>query len=127
MDRDVALLAALAVHLAAAAVHGATHGLVPVPLPAWANALVLGTVVVGPVAGVALARRGHPVGVPLFTASMTAAFLLGLALHFSVETPDRIDLVPAGPWRLHFQASAVGVAAVQALGIAVGAWHLRTA
>lgn len=127
MDRDVALPAALAVHLAAAAVHGATHGLVPVPLPSWVNVLVLGTVLVGPVAGVALARRGHPGGVPLFTASMAAALLLGLALHGLVETPDRLDLVPAGPWRLHFQASAVGVAAAQALGAAVGVWCWRTA
>lgn len=122
MGRRVALPAVLGLHLAVAAVHGTTHSLVPVPLPWWVNLLVLGTVFAGPVAGVALARRGHPAGVPLFTVAMAGALLLGGVLHFLVENPDNVRALPASPWRGLFRASAVGVAVAPAIGTAAGAW-----
>jgi hypothetical protein len=127
VDRQLNLLlpATLVVHLLAAVAHGSTHALVPVPLGPWLNALVLATVFLGPIAGVALASRGHPLGVPLFTATMAAGLLLGITLHFVVENPDHVHAVPASPWRLPFQASAVGVALTGALGAVVGAWCWR--
>jgi ABC-type xylose transport system permease subunit len=120
VDRRVVLSAALVAHLVVAAAHGATHSLIPVHLPAWLNVVVVVTTFLGPVAGVALAWREHPLGVPLFTASLAAALLVGGALHFGFESPDHVHAVPAGRWRPSFRASAVGVAVTEAVGVAVG-------
>lgn len=126
MDRRLILSVVLAFHLAVAIVHGASHALLPVPLPPWQNVLVLGAVFIGPIVGVALTLRGHPLGLPLFTISMFGALLLGGILHFLVENPDHIHTIPEGRWRLSFQVSAVGVAVMPAVGTAVGAWYWRT-
>lgn len=123
MDRAVGLAGALGLHLLAALVHGSAHALLPVGLPAWADALVLATVFVGPIAGVWLDRRGHRVGLPLFTLSMAGALLLGLTLHFVVPGADNVATLPVDPWRLPFRVSAVAVAVTPALGAAVGAWY----
>lgn len=126
MDRRVVLLATLVVHLAVAVAHGSTHALVPVGLPAWVNVVVLLTTFLGPIAGVALAWRDRPLGVPVFTLSMTAALLVGGYLHFVLENPDHVHAIPAGPWRLPFRATAVGVALTEAAGAVVGArfWYV---
>lgn len=115
----------LVLHLAAATTHGLTHGLVPVPLPAWQNVLVVATTFLGPALGVVLHRRGHRSGLALFSVSMAAAFVLGVALHFVVDSPDHVHAVPAGTWQLPFQVTAVGVALTPALGAIVGVWSLR--
>lgn len=122
MDRRLILLVALGAHLAVAVVHGTSHALLSVTLPAWQNGLVVLTTFLGPVAGVTLAVRGHPWGIPVFTASMTGALLLGGFLHFLVENPDHVRALPSGPWRRPFQASAVGLALVDTAGLAVGSW-----
>lgn len=121
MERRVALVGVLGLHLAVAVAHGAAHELVPVWLSAELNALVALTTFLGPVAGVALAWRGHRLGVPLFTVSLAGAFLLGLVLHFLVENPDHVQAVGAGPWQLSFQATAFAVGLTAALGTVVGA------
>ncbi|WP_440991595.1 hypothetical protein [Haloarchaeobius baliensis] len=115
----------LVVHLVAATTHGLTHGLVPVPLPPWQNALVVATTFLGPIFGVVLHARGHRSGLPLFTVSMAGAFLLGVLLHFVVESPDHVHAVSAGTWQLPFQVSAAAVALTPLLGVVVGAWSLR--
>lgn len=127
MDRRVVLLAALVVHLAVASAHGLTHSLVPVHLPAWLNAIVAATTFVGPLAGAVLAWREHPLGVPLFTLSLAGALLVGGVLHFGIETPDHVHAIPAGPWRVPFQVSAVGVALTETVGTAIGGryWYTR--
>lgn len=125
MERRVVLLVLLVVHLAVASFHGTAHALVPVTLPAWQNALVVLTTFLGPVAGVALAWRDHPLGVPVFTLSMAGALLLGGVLHFAVENPDNVGAVPPDAWRLPFQVSAAGVAALPLIGLVVGAAYWR--
>lgn len=90
MDRRVVLLGLVAAHLVVAAVHGTAHALVPVRLTAWGNAVVVATTFVGPVVGLALAWRGHPLGVPVFTASMAGTLALGGVLRFLVENPDHV-------------------------------------
>lgn len=122
MERRVILAAVLLVHLAVALLHGATHALVPVSLTAGQNAVVALTTFVGPIAGVALAWRGHPLGVALFTLSMAGALAVGGYLHFLVENPDNVRAIPPGAWRLPFQASAAAVALSPAVGTVVGAW-----
>lgn len=123
------LLGALGLHLAASVFHGLTHGLVPVGLAPWQDAVVLATTFVGPIAGAAVTLRGDEratlvrrAGLALFTVSMAGALVFGWYFHFVVWNPDHVHAVPADPWRLPFQASAVGVAAANALGVAVGLW-----
>lgn len=120
MDRRVALSGVLGLHLLAAVAHGTTHGFVPVWLTVEQNVVVALTTFVGPVAGVALDRRGHPLGLPLFTLSMAGALLVGGGLHFVVENPDHVGAIPAGPWRVPFQLSAGGVGLTAALGAVIG-------
>jgi len=126
MDQRLTLSVVLAFHLAVAIVHGTSHALLPVPLPPWQNVLVLVAVFIGPIVGVVLALRGHSLGLPLFTISMLSAFLLGGVLHFLVENPDHIHMIPEGRWRLPFRMSAAGVAVMPAVGTVVGAWYWRT-
>jgi hypothetical protein len=126
MTRCPTLALGLAVHLVVALAHGATHGLVPVTLPAWQNAVVIATVFVGPVLGLVLDRNGNPAGVPLFTATMAAAFLVGATLHLVVENPDHLRQIPADPWRQPFQVTGLAVVATPAVGAVLGArrWWL---
>lgn len=125
MNRRAVLLAVLGAHLAAGVAHGSTHAAVPVPLSAWQTAVVAGTTFVGPVAGVLLDRREHPLGLPLFVASMAGALAFGGVFHFLVENPDHVGAIPAGRWQLPFGASAVAVAVTDGLGVVVGAWYWR--
>lgn len=123
--RRTVLVAVLLGHLAVSAFHGATHGLVPVPLAPWQNAVVALATFVGPVVGVTLAWREHPVGIPLFTVSMAGALAFGGYFHFVVENPDHVASVPTGRWQLAFQGSAVGVLLANALGAVVGVAYWR--
>lgn len=126
MDRNLILPAVLGLHLAVAVGHGASHGLLGVGLPAWQNGLVVLTTFVGPIAGVALDRRDHRLGVPLFAVSMAAGLVLGGLLHFLLENPDHVRALPGGPWQRPFQASAVGIALTQAGGVLAGGWAWAT-
>lgn len=127
MDRGLTLWLLVGVHLVVAMVHGSSHALVPIELGPVVNGLVLLTVFLGPVVGVVLERRGHPLGIPLFTLSMAGALVLGGLLHFGIENPDNVSNLPASQWRLLFRASAVGVFVTPAVGAAVGGlvWSRR--
>jgi hypothetical protein len=90
-------------------------------------AVVLATTFVGPVIGAALWLRGDGdasfaprLGLVVFTGSLALAFAFGVYFHFVVWNPDHVHAVPADPWRLPFQTSAVVVAAANALATAVG-------
>lgn len=120
MDRAVILGLVLGLHLAAAVLHGIAHGLVPVELAWWQNGLVIVSVFVGPITGVALDRRDRPLGLPVFTVSMAGALAIGAVLHFLVENPDNVSAIPAGQWRFLFQVTAVGVFVTPLVGTAVG-------
>lgn len=125
MERRVALLGVLAAHLAVAVVHGVAHEAIPVGLAPWQTAVVLATTFLGPVAGVALTLRDHPLGLPVFTAAMAGALAFGVTFHLLVANPDHVHAVPADPWRVPFRATAVGLVGTDAAGTAVGAWYWR--
>ncbi len=58
-------------------------------------------------------------GLLLFS-SMLAALLFGVIFHYVLPGPDHVASVPAGPWQLPFQLSAVLLALSEAIGAAVG-------
>jgi AhpD family alkylhydroperoxidase len=120
--------AALGVHLLVHAAHGVPHATIPVGLPAWLLATVVLTTFVLPVVGVVLLWRGPArVGAAVFAGSMAAAFVVAGVLHFVVSNPDHVTAVPAGPWRLPFQATAAAMALVDAVGVVVGVRCWRAA
>lgn len=123
MDRNAVLIGALGLHLLVAGVHAGSHFSIPVSLGPALDVVVLVVVFVAPTAGVALAVRNHPAGIPLFATSMAGALVLGGALHFLVEGPDHVHAIPRGAWRFPFRASAVGLAVVEATGATLGAWY----
>lgn len=119
---------ALLAHLLVSLAHGVPHETIPIPLPVWLDATIALTVVVLPVAAVALLWRGATrVGAALFTLSAAGALLVGVALHFVIPGPDNVAATPAGPWQVPFHLTAIGVAVVDAFATAAGAWVWRTA
>jgi hypothetical protein len=76
-----------------------------------------------PLAGVVLALRDHPLGLPTFATAMAGALAFGVTFHLLVENPDHVHAVPEDPWRLPFQATALGLVVTDAAGTAVGAWY----
>lgn len=121
--RNVVSLAAavLVVHLLVHTAHGVPHAAIPVVLPWPLLAAVALTMYVLPVAGVVLLWRGPArVGAAVFAGSMAVSFLLAGILHFAVPNPDHVSAIPAGPWRLPFQATAAAMALVDGVGVVAG-------
>jgi AhpD family alkylhydroperoxidase len=114
--------AALLLHLVVSILHATPHLGVPIVQSDALTAVILLAVYVLPVVGFALFVRGNArLGLGLFTASMALSFGLGAFLHFLVPNPDHVLSVPAGPWQLPFQVTAVAVGVVDAAGVVVGA------
>lgn len=114
--------AALLLHLVASILHAAPHLEIPVAQSDALTATIVIAVYVLPVIGFALLVRGNDrLGVGLFTASIALSFGLGVVLHFLVRNPDHVLSVPAGPWQLPFQVTAIAVGLVDAAGAVVGA------
>lgn len=113
----------LALHLAAGALHGAPHSLVPVELAAWQWVFVAVVANLGPVLGFVLAwRYGRlRLGGAVFAASMAAALLFGVMHHYVLDNPDHVTQV-TGAWSTEFRVSAATVSATDLLGVVAGAW-----
>jgi hypothetical protein len=109
-------------HLAAAALHGAAHGALGIPVRGTADLLVIaGAVYVGPlVALVVLSRDRATVGALCLSISMGAALIYGIAFHFVLATPDNVTSLPHGGWGVVFRATAALIAVLEALGVAAG-------
>ena len=120
--RRVAVFALLA-HLIANAVHGIPHLAIPIEVGAWFDAVVAVVVFVLPIVGVGLLWRGRAtVGAATFTVAIAGSLLTGLVFHFAVVNPDNVAVV-VDPT---FEATAVGVAVVDALSLVAAAWVWRT-
>ncbi|MFC4450285.1 hypothetical protein [Halorussus aquaticus] len=114
---------ALGVHVVANLAHGVPHLAAPVPLAPWQSAFVVGVVLLAPLVGFQLLRRGRPRGGAwLFAVSMAASLAFGLTFHFGVPNPDHVDAVAAGPWHRPFGTTATLVAVTDAVGVLVGLW-----
>lgn len=113
----------LVVHLLVSLGHGVPHAAIPVPLTPAQQAFVWVVIVLGPVAGFALAWYGRvTVGAALYAATMLGAFVFGVYHHFLVANPDNVAAVPAGLWHGPFVWTAVLVTISEAAGVVVGVW-----
>lgn len=114
---------AVGLHIVSNLAHGVPHAMIPVPLAVWQPAFVYGVVFFVPLVALWLVWRGRrTVGATLLAISMAASLAFGAYFHYVAVTPDRVDAVPAGPWRSPFRVTALSVALTEAVGVIVGAW-----
>jgi hypothetical protein len=118
-------LAAVVVgHFMLCLVHGAAHTGAHVPLSLVANIFVGAVILVGPLAGLALARRAAPAGYGLVAVTMAGALVFGIVNHFVLAGPDHVSRVEP-PWRPLFAWTAALLAATEALGSGLAVRLLR--
>ena len=118
---DVALLAIVAaLHLVIGGAHQYAHGVAGVENSPLQVLFIVLVVTIAPWVAVWLAwRRILLVGAVLFSVSMAASLVFGLAVHFAVESPDLYsNVVPVH--RTLFVLSALGLALVEFIGFILG-------
>ena len=127
-DRTVAWVgtAVVAVHGLVNAAHAAAHSELGVEMSKCQETFILLVIGLSPlVAAVLLWTAYARLGAVLLAGSMAAALVFGGYYHYIAVSPDHVEHLPPGDARGLFRASAVFVAASQALGIVVGLWGIR--
>jgi hypothetical protein len=107
-------------HLALSLLHGRAHTGAEIELSAPALLFVVTVVLAAPPLGLAIGLRSPRGGAWLVSAALACSFVFGAINHFGIAGPDRVDHVN-GAWRTIFAASAIGLAAVEAVGSALAA------
>lgn len=80
------------------ALHAFLHAGLAVPIGAF-DALVMGLLAMGPIAGVALMLRGRPRhGAAIYTLLMLISLGQGLWGHYAEDTPDNTYYAPLDTW-----------------------------
>lgn len=110
------------INLGVAALHGAAHGALGVPVGRLLNmALVIATVYLGPVMALIQLRRDRVRSAGLLLAiAMLGACAYGLLFHFVLPTPDHVLRLPATGWGAVFRGTAAALVPLEAGGSAVG-------
>ena len=127
-DRGVAWVGTVlvAVHGLVNAAHGAAHLELGVEISNWQQTFILVVIGLSPlVAALLLWTSRARLGAVTLTGSMAAAFVFGVYYHYVAVSPDHVDHLPPGDARGLFRASALFVAASQALGVVAGLWSRR--
>src|SRR5215213_10871289 len=118
-------LCAVAAHAAVLVVHSAAHEILGVEASTPQLIFIVAVIIVAPlVAGLLLWKGKVKAGAILLTCSMTGSLAFGVYYHFVADTADHVSHVarmsPAG-WAVAFQASALLLALIEALGAWAGA------
>jgi hypothetical protein len=117
-------LYAVVAHAAVLVAHSAAHEILGVKAsPAQLVFIVAVIIVVPLVAGLLLWKRKEKAGALLLICSMIGSLLFGVYYHFVADTTDHVSHVarmsPAG-WAIVFQATALLLALIEALGAWAG-------
>jgi hypothetical protein len=118
------LAAIVFAHLAVSFVHGAAHSGAAVPMSLAANLFIYIVILAGPLAGLWIARSQPAAGAWIVAATMAGSLVFGIVNHFIVASPDHVSQV-AAPWRPLFATTAVLLALLEALGVAIGVTSAR--
>ena len=111
----------VAVHGLVNAAHAGAHWELGVELSMWQATFIVVVIGLCPlVAAVLLWTDYARPGAVILTGSMAAALVFGVYYHYVAISPDHVDHLPPGDGQGLFRASALFVAASQALGILVG-------
>ena len=127
-DRAVAWVGTLvvAVHGLVNAAHGSAHLELGVELSKWQETFVLVVIGLSPLVAAVFLWTSHArLGAVILGGSMAAALVFGVYYHYVAVSPDHVEHLPPGDARGLFRASALLVAASQALGTGVGLWGIR--
>lgn len=122
---DWALAGIAIVSVIASTVHGWAHATIPVPGPAWRLSLVVLTLFVAPIVGLALLATGRSLaGAWTLLLSGVAGLTLEGLLHFVVVNSDNVATVEAGH-ALFANTAALTTAGDALLVLAAGwvLWH----
>lgn len=115
------LVIVAALHLAVGGVHQYAHAVAGVENSPLQVLFIVLVITIAPWAAIWLAwRRNRTIGAAVFSVSMAASFVFGLALHFAVESPDLYSNV-VSEHRTLFLHSALGLALVEFIGFVIGA------
>jgi hypothetical protein len=116
------------VHLAVTLLHGAAHRQLGVNLETWQNVVVLIVILLGPFVAWFLIRRPgrEKTGYALLAATMAGSFVFGVYFHFVHESFDHISHRESDLWGITFTATAVLLAAIEAVGFWLGFSGART-
>ena len=122
MRSDIAsLVIVAALHLVIGGAHQYAHVVAEVENAPLQVLFIVLVVTIAPWAAIWLAwRRNLTIGAALFSVSMAASLVFGLALHFAVESPDLYSNVVPEHGTL-FLYSALGLALVEFIGFVIGA------
>jgi hypothetical protein len=119
---DIRWLAAIVLgHLMASLIHGGAHQAAHVQTTPAQDAFILIVIVLGPLAGLWLARTGSAAGGWLVAATMAGSLAFGLINHFVIAGADRVDHV-TGPWASWFASTASILVLTEILGTGAGVW-----
>ncbi|HKQ53036.1 MAG TPA: hypothetical protein VJT74_11740 [Pyrinomonadaceae bacterium] len=115
----------VAAHAAVLVVHSTAHEILGVKASTPQLVFIVAVIIVAPlVAALLLWKRKSKAGAILLACSMAGSFAFGVYYHFVADTADHVAHValmsPAG-WAVAFQASALLLSLVEALG-AWAAW-----
>lgn len=127
-DRTVAWVGTVvvAVHGLVNAAHAAAHWELGVEMSKSQETFIVVVIGLGPLVAAVLVWTGYArLGAVILTGSMAAALVFGVYYHYVAISPDHVEHLPPGDAQGLFRASAVLVAASQALGIVVGLWGIR--
>jgi cytochrome bd-type quinol oxidase subunit 2 len=115
------LVAVVFLHGAVVVAHSVTHVGAGVWLPLPAMVYIWLIIVIGPFAGLWVARSGRRVaGAALVTACMIGAFFFGYLNHFVWPSIDHVDAISSVVWRPHFRNTAWLLALAEIVGMVVG-------
>jgi hypothetical protein len=113
-------------HAAVLALHSAAHVGSGIWMTVPATIYIWVVIIIGPIAGWWLMRLGRlVVGSSIVATCMAGAFVFGGVNHFVFAGSDHVSTIPAGVWRVPFQASAVLLAFSEAAGAVVSIAGVR--
>ena len=114
------------VHAAVVAIHSAAHVGSGIWMAVPATVYIWLVIIIGPIAGWWLMRSDRPVlGSSIVAVCMMGALVFGGLNHFVWAGIDHVSAIPAGVWRIPFQATAVLLALTEAAGVVVGIVGVR--
>jgi hypothetical protein len=105
-------------HLVVSLAHGATHASAHVSLSPAATLFVFVVILAGPLIGLAVRPVNERLGLGIITIAMAASLVFGIVSHFILVSADHVAHVEL-QWRPLFAATAVLVAATEAVGVAL--------
>ena len=116
----------LAAHAVVGVVHELAHRDLGIELTSFQTLYVNMVILAAPVVAVILLwSRLRREGAFLFTGSMAASLLFGLYYHYVLVSPDHVAHLPDGDLQAAFQITALLLALLEALAVAIGIWGIK--